>query len=150
MSDDACRDDIFFEQLAASTDIMRPPEQAAPEELKSKIVSELLARDEESLLFDDLRTLSVEERAPSRLKCRIYSALVSAQQDTGPLLGLSKTKRDGRGLCVFEDLVRIVPLGEKLNSFNYCRVCHARVLGERLEKAPIRWPHCPYSEFQGS
>jgi hypothetical protein len=30
---------------------------------------------------------------------------------------------------------------------NPCRVCHARVLGERLERAPIFWPGCPYSEF---
>jgi hypothetical protein len=30
---------------------------------------------------------------------------------------------------------------------NPCRICHARILGERLEKAPIFWPGCPYSEF---
>jgi hypothetical protein len=27
-------------------------------------------------------------------------------------------------------------------------VCHARVLAERLEHAPIYWPHCPYVRFQ--
>jgi hypothetical protein len=49
---------------------------------------------------------------------------------------------------VFEDLVQIAPVGESLKSRNPCRVCHARVLGENVEDAPIWWPHCPYVRFQ--
>jgi len=84
-------------------------------------------------------------RAPSKLKSRIYSAMIERQEETGPLRVLSETKADGRGLCVFEDTVRI----PQLKSFQYCKVCHARVLAEKFEKAPIWWPNCPYAEFQG-
>ena len=87
------------------------------------------------------------DRAPARLKSRIYSALVSRQGSTGPLLSLSETKAAGRGLCVFESVLCALPAGERINSMNPCRVCHARVLGERLESAPIFWVHCPYAEF---
>jgi hypothetical protein len=41
----------------------------------------------------------------------------------------------------------VLPLGAHLQAMNPCRVCHARVLAERLEHAPIFWPGCPYSEF---
>ena len=90
-----------------------------------------------------------EERAPSRLKSRVYSALVRRQAAHGPLLGLRGCKSAGRDLCVFEELVRIAPVGERLDSLNYCRVCHARVLAERYENAPIWWAGCPYVRFQG-
>jgi hypothetical protein len=87
-------------------------------------------------------------RAPSKLKSRIFSALVQQQASTGPLRSLTETKADGGRLCVFEDLVQIAPVGESLKSRNPCRVCHARVLGENVEDAPIWWPHCPYVRFQ--
>jgi len=87
------------------------------------------------------------DRAPARLKSRIYSALVSHQASTGPLLSLSETKAAGHGLCVFESALCVLPAGERINSMNPCRVCHARVLGERLESAPIFWADCPYAEF---
>jgi hypothetical protein len=86
--------------------------------------------------------------APSRLKSRIYSALVQRQVESGPLLSVSETKAEGRRLCVFENLVEISPVGEKVKSLNFCRVCHARVLAEAIENAPIYWPHCPYVHFQ--
>jgi hypothetical protein len=86
-------------------------------------------------------------RAPARLKARIYSALVEAQASTGPLLSLSKVKAEGRDLCVFENLVASMPIGERLKMKNPCRVCHARLLGERLDRAPIFWPACPYADF---
>jgi hypothetical protein len=86
-------------------------------------------------------------RAPARLKSRIYSALVERLAETGPLLALSACKGDGRTLCVFEEALAAWPLGEDAGSKNPCRVCHARVLGERLEWAPIFWPGCPYSDF---
>ncbi len=86
-------------------------------------------------------------RAPARLKARIYSALVSRLSDTGPLLSLATMKAAGCGLCVFEEAVAALPVGERLGAMNVCRVCHARVLAERLDRAPIFWPHCPYSEF---
>ena len=87
-------------------------------------------------------------RAPSRLKSRIYSRLTLAQAADGPLLSLPETKAAGRPLCIFEELVCIAPLGEAIQSKNCCRVCHARVAGERMEDAPIYWPHCPYVNFQ--
>jgi hypothetical protein len=86
--------------------------------------------------------------APSRLKSRIYSAIVQRQAEAGPLLSLSRTEAGGRRLCVFEELVRIAPVGELVESRNFCRICHARVLGERIERAPIYWPGCPYVRFQ--
>src|SRR3970282_1198024 len=86
-------------------------------------------------------------RAPARLKSRIYSALVERLAETGPLLALSACKADGRTLCVFEEALAAWPLGEDAGSKNPCRVCHARVLGERLEWAPIFWPGGPYPGF---
>ncbi len=87
------------------------------------------------------------ERAPARLKARIYSALVNRQSETGPLLSLAATATAGSGLCVFEQTIASLPVGERIGSMNPCRVCHARVLAERLDHAPIFWPHCPYAGF---
>jgi len=86
--------------------------------------------------------------APAKLKSRIYSRIVLEQAARGPLLSLSKIKASGTALCVFEELVRIAPVGEAAKAKNCCRVCHARLLAERMEKAPIYWPHCPYVRFQ--
>ena len=88
-------------------------------------------------------------KAPSRLKSRIYSALIRRLEADGPLLDLSSTKASGRDLCVFENVAATAPVGTRATSFNLCRLCHARVMGERIEGAPIFWPHCPYAEFQG-
>lgn len=85
--------------------------------------------------------------APARLRARVYSALVAAQAATGPLESLSVTKDAGQKLCVFEEIVARSPVSEAVKSKNPCRVCHARVLGENLDQAPIYWPHCPYAEF---
>jgi hypothetical protein len=87
-------------------------------------------------------------RAPARLKSRTYSRLMLRQAESGPLLSISETKASGRGLCVFEELARLAPLGESFKRRNFCRACHARKLAEVLEKAPIYWGNCPYSEFQ--
>ncbi|HLG58308.1 MAG TPA: hypothetical protein VI485_23385 [Vicinamibacterales bacterium] len=87
------------------------------------------------------------ERAPARLKARIHSALVNQQSKTGPLLSLAATKAAGSGLCVFEQAIASLPVGERIGSMNPCSVCHARVLAERLDHAPIFWPHCPYAGF---
>jgi len=86
--------------------------------------------------------------ASSRLKSRIFSALQLEQQDSGPLLSLTETHASGGKLCVFEELVRIAPIGEPLKEKNPCRVCHARLLGENVERAPIYWRGCPYVRFQ--
>jgi hypothetical protein len=88
--------------------------------------------------------------APPKLKSRIYSALMLRQGTAGPLASVTRTKNAGYSLCVFEELVRIAPAGEKVKSLNFCRMCHARVLAEHLERAPIYWPNCPYVKFQGS
>ena len=85
--------------------------------------------------------------APSRLKSRIFSALVEEQQKSGPLAGLDESRSEGRNLCVFEAAVVVTPLGMSKTA-NYCRVCHARVLGEKVENAPIFWKGCPYVQFQ--
>jgi hypothetical protein len=86
-------------------------------------------------------------RAPAKVKSRIYSALVARMAETGPLLDLRSTKEAGGHLCVFENALAVLAPGTDLDSRNPCRVCHARVLGERMPHAPIFWPGCPYSEF---
>ena len=90
---------------------------------------------------------AADEPAPARLKSTIYSALVTRMAEAAPLLSLTATKETGAKLCIFEDAVTAVPGGEQIGTKNLCRVCHARVLGERLEWAPIFWPGCPYSQF---
>ena len=91
-----------------------------------------------------------DEPAPARLKSKIYSTLVARMADDAPLLDLSDTKRASGGLCVFENLLTVLPRGSGVQAMNPCRVCHARVLGERMDRAPIFWPGCPYSEFHRS
>ena len=111
-------------------------EQALDENFFERISSETEAAE------------SMSVPAPSRLKSRIYSALVSLQKQSGPLLSITETKAKSRSLCVFENLVEISPVGEDVKSLNFCRVCHARVLAESVENAPIYWRHCPYVGFQ--
>jgi hypothetical protein len=94
--------------------------------------------------------LNEPERAPADLKARLYSALVRQQAQTGPLMSLTETGARGLQLCIFEQLVRITPVGERTKSLNLCRVCHARVLAEHIENAPIYWSGCPYVEFKKS
>lgn len=94
--------------------------------------------------------LSRPERAPARLKAKVYSALVREQAKTGPLMSFTATKAGGHELCVFEELVRIAPLSERAKSSNICRVCHARLLAEHFENAPIYWGGCPYVELKKS
>jgi len=86
-------------------------------------------------------------RAPARLKSTIYSALVNRLSETGPLLSLAACRNAGGELCIFEEALAALPAGAQIGSKNPCRVCHARVLGERFERAPIFWPGCPYAEF---
>ena len=87
-------------------------------------------------------------KAPSRLKAKVYSALLSKQTASGPLLTVSATEAAGHPLCVFEKTFEVLPVGEAIKGLNFCRVCHARVAAEKMENAPIYWLHCPYSEFQ--
>lgn len=87
-------------------------------------------------------------KAPTRLKSRIYSALLERQQLQGPLLSLGGVKAEGNQLCVFEELALIAPVGESVKRFNICRICHGRLLGENVENAPVYWPGCPYAQFQ--
>ena len=88
------------------------------------------------------------ERAAARLMSRVYSALMERASAGGELRGFAETKAEGRGLCAFEELMRVAPLGKKLKKANICRLCHARVLAEALENPPIYWGHCPYAEFK--
>lgn len=89
-----------------------------------------------------------ERKAPAWLKSRTYTALVQRQQESGPLLSLTGSKQNGRKLCVFEELVQIAPVGARTESAFFCKVCHARLLAEHIENAPIWWPGCPYVRFQ--
>jgi hypothetical protein len=100
--------------------------------------------------FDQLAAATLEPpaaAAPPRLKSKIYSAVVTRMAGSGPLLDLAATKDAGGQLCVFENLLTVLPLGTDLRSMNPCRMCHARALGENVTRAPIFWPGCPYSEF---
>lgn len=86
--------------------------------------------------------------APSRLKSKIYSALIRRQAVSGPIRSLRKTHAEGRDLCVFERLLTLRPIPDSAQCANICAVCHARVLAESVEKAPIYWQGCPYVSFQ--
>lgn len=85
--------------------------------------------------------------APAKLKSKTYSAIVTRMAQSGPLQDLLSTKQAGGHLCVFENALTLIPIGSNVRAKNPCRICHARVLGERLDRAPIFWPGCPYSEF---
>lgn len=106
--------------------------------------------DAEELLTAS-RDLEVEAGAAStRLKSKIYSVLMLAAAEQGPLLGLTETEEAGRGLCIFEKLVEISPISGAAQAKNYCRTCHGRLMGEYIENPPLYWPCCPYAEFKGS
>lgn len=100
--------------------------------------------------FADAAEAATEERAGTRLKSRVYTALVRRQTKSGRLEALSATKAAGRGLCVFEELVRIAPVASRAKSAFLCNTCHARLLAEHMEQPPIWWPHCPYVAFKKS
>lgn len=105
-------------------------------------------KENEEKFFEQIAVEPGPQRAaPARLKSRIYSALMQRETQTGPLRDVSETESAGGRLCVFEKLVEITPASASFKSLNYCRVCHARILAERLDRAPIYWPHCPYSAF---
>ncbi len=145
---DPIGDDTFFERLAAGSDPSGFPPETAPVALKDKLFTSLVSRQQDDGAFDTLAASAAAEPVPPSLKSRIYSALVARQAASGPLLSLPAVKAGGRGLCVFEELVQIAPFGENMKSFNCCRVCHARVLAEHMDSAPIYWPRCPYVGFQ--
>jgi hypothetical protein len=109
----------------------------------------MMQQDNEDLLLELAKETGALE-APHKLQARLYSALIAEQEKSGPLRSLPATKMAGYGLCVFEELVRIAPVGAAAKQPFICWRCHARVLAEHLENAPIWWPHCPYSEFQKS
>jgi hypothetical protein len=73
--------------------------------------------------------------------------MVAHMAESGPLLDLAATKKAGNRLCVFENVLTVLPVGSDIRSMNPCRICHARLLGETMEHAPIFWPGCPYSKF---
>ncbi|MDZ4800656.1 MAG: hypothetical protein SGI92_21060 [Bryobacteraceae bacterium] len=105
-------------------------------------------------LFENLAEISEKQRGseltrvPSVLKSRLFSALVRQQEQAAPLMPLDECRQHGADLCVFEQIVAISPVGENLKSKNPCEICHARLLGENVENAPIYWPGCPYVKFQ--
>ncbi len=87
-------------------------------------------------------------RASSRLKSRIYSALMRAEAAEGVLASLSECEQGGGELCWWEKLILITPMPDTARSLNHCHFCHARILGEQVEGAPVHWRGCPYAEFQ--
>jgi hypothetical protein len=113
----------------------------------------MMTNPEEERQFSALLSEVPEEivwRVPSSLKARLYSALVREQQKSGPLASLDETVAAGYGICVFERLVQISPVGETAKSPFFCQVCHARVLAEAFDNPPVYWAHCPYVAFKGS
>ena len=98
-------------------------------------------------LADETGPTPDDERAPARLKSRIYSRLLAEQAATGGLLSLTETRESGRSLCVFEAAVVLTSLPDTVQRKNTCYVCHARHLAEHLDEAPIFWPNCPYSDY---
>jgi len=103
-----------------------------------------------SRLAQETEAEPAAERVSSRLKSRTYSALIRRQEESGPLLNIVETRRAGHGLCVFEALWSHMPLGTSAKCFNCCSICHARLLGENFEPAPIYWGNCPYVAFKKS
>jgi hypothetical protein len=89
-----------------------------------------------------------DERAPASLKARLYSALIRKQQESGRLATLQASVSAGHKICVFEKLVQISPVNDNTKSRFFCEVCHARVLAERFDNAPIFWAGCPYVKFR--
>ena len=105
-------------------------------------------RGDADRVFEDLaKATDVERRASTRLKSRIYSTLMLHAAASGPLRPLGACERAGGALCVWEKLAHVAAAGI-LDEFNYCRVCHARVLAERVERAPLAWHGCPYTDFE--
>jgi hypothetical protein len=92
----------------------------------------------------------MDEPVPARLKSKVYSAVVARMAEARPLRDLKETREAGGRLCVFEHTLTVFPAGTGIGSMNPCRICHARVLGERMAHAPIFWPGCPYSKFHNS
>jgi len=111
-----------------------------------------MASERNERLMEKIAAVELAESvtAPASLKARVYSELLVRQADTGHLESLTKSHARGHDLCVFEQLVRISPVGETAKSLNICRVCHARVLAEHMDQPPIYWPGCPYVEFKKS
>ncbi len=144
-------DEELFERLGGEWSGASEAETAsewAPRDLKLRLRAAFESRQKEDEVFAALAACDVAEKTPPSLKSRVYSRLVKKQAEQGPLLELPLVKQGGGVLCVFEELGRIAPVGSALHSGNCCRVCHARVLAERLDRAPIWWPGCPYVDFQ--
>ena len=91
---------------------------------------------------------AVTASSSSRLKSRIFSQLIEMEQAEGPLRILSESRDAGEKLCVFEHTVALLP-SDSLQAKNPCAVCHARILGETVENAPIYWPGCAYARYCG-
>ncbi len=89
-----------------------------------------------------------EPRASSRLKSRVYSALMQAEAAHGASASLAECEREGRPLCLWERFIKITPIPEAAKDLNHCYLCHARLAGQRLEGAPLHWRGCPYADFQ--
>jgi hypothetical protein len=111
-----------------------------------------MASERNEQLIEKIAALALAESKPASasLKARVYSALLARQTETGRLESLTRSHARGHELCVFEQLVRISPVGETAKSLNICRVCHARVLAEHMDQPPIYWLGCPYVEFKRS
>jgi hypothetical protein len=90
------------------------------------------------------------ERAPASLRARLYSALIRKQQESGPLATLDDSISAGHKICVFERLVQISPVNDNTKSRFFCEFCHARILAEHFDNAPIFWAGCPYVKFRES
>jgi hypothetical protein len=86
-------------------------------------------------------------KASTRLKSKLYTALLQEAESTAPLRSIAASRQAGYGLCWWEKTMHAIP-SEQVGKFNHCRVCHARFVGELVEDAPLPWEHCPYAKFQ--
>jgi hypothetical protein len=87
-------------------------------------------------------------RAPSKLKARIFSALMREATRERRLLPLAASEAAGGRLCVFERFVHGLPLPSAMDRLNCCRFCHPRWMAETMDHAPVFWKGCPYAAFQ--
>ena len=111
-----------------------------------------MVNDPDEQFMEKLADVELNEshQAPAFLKAKVYSALLRRQVESGSLASLTESVLGGHELCVFEQIVRISPVGERAKSLNICRACHARVLAENMNNAPIYWSGCPYVQFKES
>jgi hypothetical protein len=92
----------------------------------------------DNLWFERLAELTGDvtpERVPARLTSKTYSALWPEWPNRGRCSISQQRKKPAHGCASSSTPLTVLPLGYDVRSMNPCRVCHARVLAERMEQA---------------